>query len=213
LSDYQELVMVRSKRRAAKLAPLETLFESSRDHALPLPGRLARLYGTFRMSTPRSGCGAVNLRLPVFASGRVPAMIVTTTAGAKQLLKQQIPDSVRVHVIRGRAEIPAAAILEAVSRVGGGKRVLVEGGPRLLGSFYNERLIDEQFLSLAPQLSGREFGDARMSLVMGKLFAPRNPLWGKLIDVRRGSTLLFLRYRFRQAAESRKALYHWGAVV
>jgi riboflavin biosynthesis pyrimidine reductase len=124
---------------------------------------------------------------------------VTTTAGAKQLRKQRIPDSVRVHAIRGRAEIPPAAILEAVGRVGAGKRVLVEGGPRLLGSFYNERLIDEQFLSLAPQLSGREFGDRRMSLVMGKLFAPRNPLWGKLIDVRQGSTLLFLRYWFRQA--------------
>jgi riboflavin biosynthesis pyrimidine reductase len=149
-----------------------------------------------------SGRGAVNLRLPVFASGRVPAMIVTTTAGAKQLLKQQIPDSVRVHVIRGRAEIPAAAILEAVSRVSGGKRVLVEGGPRLLGAFYSERLIDEQFLSLAPQLSGRKFGDARMSLVMGKLFAPRDPLWGKLIDVRRGSTLLFLRYRFGNSSVS-----------
>jgi riboflavin biosynthesis pyrimidine reductase len=305
LSEHQEFVMVRSKWRAAKLAPavklapLETLFESSRDHALPLPGRLARLYGTFRMSTPRSGfrifsnfvstldgvvslqarghsgggdisgfsgqdrmvmgllraaadviivgsgtleadpqhvwtpeviCpeladeyrrlernlgkssaslnvvvsgrGALNLRLPVFASGRVPALIVTTTAGAKQLLKQQIPDSVRIHAIRGRAEIPAAAILEAVARVGGGKRILVEGGPRLLGSFYNERLIDEQFLSLAPQLSGREFGDARMSLVMGKLFAPRNPRWGKLIDVRRGSKLLFLRYGFGSSSAS-----------
>jgi len=296
---YLELVMVRSKWRAAKLAPLETLFESSRGHALPLPGRLARLYGTFRMLTPRSGSrvfsnfvstldgvvslqaqghsgggdisgfsgqdrmvmgllraaadviivgsgtlgadpqhvwtpaaicpelagdylrlerdlgkssaslnvvvsgsGAVNLRLPVFASGRVPAMIVTTTAGGKRLLKQQIPDSVRIHVIRGRGEIPAAAILEAVSRVGGGKRILVEGGPRLLGSFYNERLIDEQFLSLAPQLSGREIGDARMSLVMGKLFAPRHPLWGKLIDVRRGSNLLFLRYWFGNSSAS-----------
>ena len=108
----------------------------------------------------------------------------------------EIPD----HVASG--EIPAAAILEAVSRVGGGKRILVEGGPRLLGSFYNERLIDEQFLSLAPQLSGREIGDARMSLVMGKLFAPRHPLWGKLIDVRRGSNLLFLRYWFGNSSAS-----------
>jgi hypothetical protein len=35
-----------------------------------------------------------------------------------------------------------------------------------------------------------------MSLVMGKLFAPRDPRWGTLIDVRRGSDLLFLRYSF-----------------
>jgi riboflavin biosynthesis pyrimidine reductase len=286
--------MVKSKRRSPRLAPLVTLFEPVRGHALPLPQRLARLYGTFRMSKPRSrahvfsnfvstldgvvslqvkghggggdisgfsaqdrmvmgllraaadvvivgsgtldadpqhvwtpeaicpeladdyrrlehdlgkssaslnvvvsGRGAVNLRLPVFASGRVPAMIVTTTAGAKQLLKQEIPDSVRIHAIRSRAEIPAAAILEAVNRVSGGAgRILVEGGPRLLGTFYKERLLDEQFLSLAPQLSGREFGDARMSLVMGESFAPRDPRWGDLIDARRGSKLLFLRYSF-----------------
>ena len=124
-------------------------------------------------------------------------MIVTTTAGAKRLLKREIPDSVRIHAIRSRAEIPAAAILEAVNRVSGGAgRILVEGGPRLLGTFYKERLLDEQFLSLAPQLSGREFGDARMSLVMGESFAPRDPRWGDLIDARRGSKLLFLRYSF-----------------
>jgi riboflavin biosynthesis pyrimidine reductase len=291
--------MTKSKPPSPKLSPLETLFESARGRALPLPQRLAQLYGAFRMSKPRSrshvfsnfvstldgvvslqvkghssggdisgfsgqdrmvmgllraaadvvivgsgtldadpqhvwtpesicpelareyhqlkrdlgnpkaslnvivsGRGPVNLRLPVFASGRVPAVILTTTQGAKRLLKQKVPDSVQIHAIRRRAgEIPAAAILDAVDRVSGGVgRILVEGGPRLLGTFYKERLMDEQFLSLAPQLSGREFGDARMSLVMGKSFAPRDPLWGELIDVRRGSKLLFLRYSFVHAA-------------
>ena len=65
-----------------------------------------------------------------------------------------------------------------------------------MGEFYKERLIDEQFLSLAPQISGRILGDARLSLVMGKTFAPRDPLWGTLVDARRGDQLLFLRYSF-----------------
>jgi riboflavin biosynthesis pyrimidine reductase len=293
--------MTKSKRPSPRPAALETLLESARGPALRLPQRLAQLYGTFRMSKPRSrshvfsnfvstldgvvslqvkghsgggdisgfsgqdrmvmgllraaadvvivgsgtldadpehvwtpesicpefareyrqlkrdlgnpkaalnvivsGRGPVNLRLPVFASGRVPAVILTTTQGAKRLLKQKVPDSLQIHAIRRRAgEIAAAAILEAVDRVSGGAgRILVEGGPRLLGTFYKERLMDEQFLSLAPQLSGREFGDARMSLVMGKSFAPRDPLWGELIDVRRGSKLLFLRYSFRPTGES-----------
>jgi riboflavin biosynthesis pyrimidine reductase len=305
--------MVNSKRPSTKFAPLETLFESARGHALPLPPRLAQLYGTFRISTPRScyvfsnfvstldgvvslqvkghsgggdisgfstqdrmvmgllravadvvivgsgtldadpqhvwtpevicpelaheyrrlqrdlgklnaslnvvvsGLGAVDLRLPVFASGQVPAVIMTTTQGAKRLLKQKVPDSVQIRTIRRRAgEIPAAAILEEVSRViGGARRILVEGGPRLLGTFYKERLIDEQFLSLAPQLSGREFGDARMSLVMGKSFAPRDPLWGELIDARRGSKLLFLRYSFAKSRLNRQSASHGagGAAV
>jgi riboflavin biosynthesis pyrimidine reductase len=144
-----------------------------------------------------SAGGTVNLRLPVFASGKVPAMIITTARGAKQLQRQRVPDAVQIQAIRRRSgEIPAAEILRAVGRAITGKRVLVEGGPRLLGTFYKARLVDEQFLSLAPQLSGREPGDARMSLVMGETFAPRDPLWGRLIDVRQGSRLLFLRYSF-----------------
>jgi riboflavin biosynthesis pyrimidine reductase len=141
--------------------------------------------------------GRVDLRLPVFASGKVAAMIITTRRGLKQLRQQRVPDSVQIHATRRTSgEISAAVILRAVDRAISGKQVLVEGGPRLLATFYKERLIDEQFLSLAPQLSGREIGDARLGLVMGKTFAPRDPRWGRLTDARQGGRLLFLRYSF-----------------
>jgi riboflavin biosynthesis pyrimidine reductase len=144
-----------------------------------------------------SGSGEVDLRLPVFASGKVPALIVTTEAGAKRLRRQETPDSVKIRAIRRSASaIPASAILDEVRRVSPGKRILVEGGPRLLGDFYAEGLLDEQFLTLAPQIAGREAGDRRLSLVMGKAFAPRDALWGTLTDVRRGGSHLFLRYSF-----------------
>jgi len=180
-----------------------------------------------------SGSGGIDLSLPVFASGKVQALIVTTSAGAKRLLKQTVPDSVEIRAIRQSASasrqsasadrhgasadrhgasadrhgasadrhaasaIAASAILDEVSRVSRGKLILVEGGPHLLGDFYAERLLDEQFLTLAPQIAGRDTGDQRLSLVMGKAFASRDPLWGKLIDVRRGNSHLFLRYSFR----------------
>ena len=144
-----------------------------------------------------SGSGRIDLRLPVFASGEVPVLVVTTTAGAQRLRKQRAPDSVEIRAIRRSASaIPASAILDEVCRVSRCKRILVEGGPRLLGDFYAEGLVDEQFLTLAPQIAGREAGDRRLSLVMGKTFAPRRALWGSLIDVRRGSRQLFLRYSF-----------------
>ncbi len=152
-----------------------------------------------------SGSGGVDLSLPVFVSGKVQALIVTTDAGAKRLRRQKAPDSVEIRAIRQSAStdrhsasaISASAVLDEVSRVSSGKLILVEGGPRLLGDFYAERLLDEQFLTLAPQIAGRDVGDRRFSLVMGKAFAPRDPLWGKLIDLRRGSRHLFLRYSFR----------------
>jgi riboflavin biosynthesis pyrimidine reductase len=144
-----------------------------------------------------SAAGTVNLRLPVFTSGKVAAMIITTQRGAQQLRRQQVPDTVQIQAIRrSSGEISGAQILRAVGGAITGKRILIEGGPRLLATFYKERLVDEQFLSLAPQLAGREIGDARMSLVMGKTFAPRDPLWGRLTDARQGSRLLFLRYSF-----------------
>jgi riboflavin biosynthesis pyrimidine reductase len=282
-----------NKRRSAQFAPLRTLVEARHGQALPLPPKLLRLYGAFRLPVARSGfhvfsnfvstldgvvslqvkghsgggdisgfsgqdrmvmgllraaadavivgsgtlaadpqhvwtpqaicpelgddyrrladamakpralnvivsaAGTVDLRLPVFTSGKVAAMIITTVRGAKQLRRLRVPDSVQIHVVRRRSgEIPAADILRALGRAVTGRRVLVEGGPRLLATFYKERLIDEQFLSLAPQLSGREIGDARMGLVMGKTFAPRDPRWGRLTDARQGSQLLFLRYGF-----------------
>jgi hypothetical protein len=111
-----------------------------------------------------------------------------------------VPRSVRICALRPRAgEIPAGAILEALSRENPGRRILVEGGPRLLGTFYNERLVDEQFLTIAPQIAGRDSGDKRLGLVMGTIFAPRDPRWGTLIDARRGSRLLFLRCAFSAA--------------
>jgi riboflavin biosynthesis pyrimidine reductase len=285
--------MPNKKRRSPRFAALQVLIETTRGRTLPLPPKLLRLYGAFRLPIARSGfhvfsnfvstldgvvslqvkghsgggdisgfsdqdrmvmgllraaadavivgsgtlaadpqhvwtpqaiCpelgddyrrlaaamakppalnvivsagGTVDLRLPVFASGNVAAMVITTLRGAKQLRKLRVPGSVQIHVVRRRSgEIPAADILRAVGRAVTGRRVLVEGGPRLLATFYKEQLIDEQFLSLASQLSGREIGDARMGLVMGKTFAPRDPRWGRLTDARQGRRLLFLRYSF-----------------
>ena len=144
-----------------------------------------------------SGSGRIDLRLPIFTSGDVRALIVTTAAGAKRLRKQRIPGSVEIGVIlHCTAAIPARAILDEVCRVSAGKSMLLEGGPRLLGDFYAQRLIDEQFLTLAPQVAGRNVGDGRPGLVMGRTFAPRDARWGALTDVRRGSSHLFLRYSF-----------------
>jgi riboflavin biosynthesis pyrimidine reductase len=74
--------------------------------------------------------------------------------------------------------------------------ILVEGGPHLMGDFLAENLLDDLFLTLSPQIAGREAGSERPGLVEGRVFAPTNPLWGTLSDVRRGGSHLFLRYGF-----------------
>jgi riboflavin biosynthesis pyrimidine reductase len=152
-----------------------------------------------------SGSGRIDLRLPVFTSDRVRALVVTTAAGANRIRKQRVPGSLEIRAIRHcRGTIPASSILDAVGRMDVGNRILIEGGPRLLGEFYARRLVDEQFLTLAPQIAGRVEGDGRLGLVMGQTFAPRSGRWGELIDVRRGSNHLFLRYAFPAIASTEK---------
>ena len=148
-----------------------------------------------------SGSGRLDLKLPVFASGRVQALVITTVAGAKQLSKQKKPRSVQIHAApRSRGEITARSILNAVADTKMGNRILIEGGPRLLGNFYAERLLDEQYLTLAPQVVGRDEGDGRLGFVMGKAFQPGHGRWGTLSEVRRGASQLFLRYKFPRPA-------------
>jgi riboflavin biosynthesis pyrimidine reductase len=143
-----------------------------------------------------SGSGRIDLSLPLFTSGEMRSLIVTSTAGARRLRRETAPEFVQIRAARGGKAISAKAILEQVRRANPGKLILVEGGPRLIGDFFAAGLLDEQFLTLAPQVAGRVVGDRRLSLVMGRTFAPRSPLWGRLTDLRRSGSHLFLRYAF-----------------
>jgi riboflavin biosynthesis pyrimidine reductase len=144
-----------------------------------------------------SGSGSLDLRLPVFSSGAVQVMVITSKAGAKRLAEQRIPRGVDIRTVRSRGPLIAPrTILNEICRVHAVKRILLESGPRLSADFYQQRLVSEQFLTLAPQIAGRKEGDGRLGMAMGQQFAPRNPLWGQLVDVRQAGSHLFLRYSF-----------------
>jgi riboflavin biosynthesis pyrimidine reductase len=185
-------------------------FEVDRRHVWTsedISPRFAADYRSFRAALGKhgpplnavvSGSGSLDLSLPLFASGKVPALIVTTAAGEKRLRKQRVPDTVVIRAVRGKGrKIAARSVLAALMRERSCKSILVEGGPRLVADFYAEGLLDELFLTLSPQIAGRSIPDERVSLVMGRIFATRRPLWGTLADLRRGESHLFLRYSFR----------------
>ena len=90
----------------------------------------------------------------------------------------------------------AQAIVQAVCEVRLCQVILVEGGPQLLGDFFAEGLLDVLFLTLAPQIAGRDASTERPGLVEGHRFAPEHPLWGTLVSIKRGGSHLFLRYAF-----------------
>jgi riboflavin biosynthesis pyrimidine reductase len=140
--------------------------------------------------------GTIDLALPVFQSGEVAVLVVTTQAGAQRIHTHALPQTVQVVALKPAGRLSAQAILEAVSAVRQGSIILVEGGPQLTGEFFAEHLLDELFLTLAPQVAGRGASVERPGLVAGKRFAPEHPVWGTLLGVKRAGSHLFLRYAF-----------------
>ncbi|MCI4363280.1 MAG: dihydrofolate reductase family protein [Thermoplasmata archaeon] len=144
-----------------------------------------------------SARGDLDLSLPVFSSGEVRALIVTTKAGVRKLEERRLPDSVSVQSVSGDDHLEASSVLTAVQQSGRAELLLLEGGPTLMGEFLSEHLLDELFLTVASQIVGRSSMGERPGLVSGRTFAPELPLWSSLAGVKRAADLLFLRYRFR----------------
>jgi riboflavin biosynthesis pyrimidine reductase len=146
-----------------------------------------------------TGSGDLDPSMQIFKTGQ--ALVVTTHEGAQHLRKLGLPAEVEVVAaeVQDVSSIPPDAILDAVAQVRACEIILVEGGPHLLGDFFAHGAIDEQFLTLSPQVVGRDESDTsgtRLGLVEGRTFAPDSPLWGRLSVVKRAGSHLFLRYTF-----------------
>ena len=140
--------------------------------------------------------GNVDFDMPVFQSSDIPVLIITTKQGYDHIKTQSIPPSVQIASVESNKSLSAKAILKEVTRIRACDVILTEGGPQLFGDFLSEKCLHELFLTLAPQIAGRDQQISRDGIVSGKIFAPEHPLWGKLISVKRGGSHLFLRYAF-----------------
>jgi riboflavin biosynthesis pyrimidine reductase len=144
--------------------------------------------------------GNIDLSLPLFQSGKVNVLILTTADGERQIRKTDIPRSVQIVAGTNADSLTAREILNAIVRViPSCEIILIEGGPHLMGDFFAGRCLDELFLTFSPQVAGRESSIERLGIVAEKIFAPDHPLWGKLVSVKRGGSHLFLRYGFEMA--------------
>jgi riboflavin biosynthesis pyrimidine reductase len=125
----------------------------------------------------------------------VPVVVATTPAGAERLAGLPLPSNVRVEAVGEGERVPAGAVLEVI-RGTGARVALCEGGPHLFGELLRARLVDELFLTLAPQAYGRDATLHRLGLVEGTSFGEGQGRWAELASVRRAGDDLFLRYRF-----------------
>jgi riboflavin biosynthesis pyrimidine reductase len=138
--------------------------------------------------------GDVDLSHPGMSDPAVPVLVVTTEAGFRRVRAGAHAEHVEVIAAGQDAVDPHVLVQLLAAR--GAQLVLCEGGPHLMGDLVSAGLLDELFLTVAPQLAGRADNDHRLTLVEGRAFEVDDAAWGELVDVRRAGSHLFNRYRF-----------------
>lgn len=77
----------------------------------------------------------------------------------------------------------------------GHKRVLVEGGPTLMGKFMKYNLIDEVFLTIAPKIVGNN--QNTLTMVEGELLLPEEVKKLEVMSVKNIESELYIRYKVK----------------
>ncbi|MEU0136282.1 pyrimidine reductase family protein [Streptomyces sp. NPDC006296] len=99
----------------------------------------------------------LDFSLPLFVSPLVPTLVVTGSAAPPDRIRAAREAGAEVVIAGdGSAVDPARAVAELDRR--GLRRLLTEGGPRLLGQFVAAGVLDELCLTLSPMLTA---GDAQ----------------------------------------------------
>lgn len=136
--------------------------------------------------------GHIPVEHPGLSDPTIPVVIATTDAGAARLGARPIAPHVSIESVGAGPSVTGTDLAELGSRLGA-RLILTEGGPHLLSEVVESAVLDELFLTLAPQLVGRGGGE-RLGLVEGLALAPMDARWQELVSVRRSGDHLFLRY-------------------
>jgi riboflavin biosynthesis pyrimidine reductase len=145
-----------------------------------------------------TGTGGVDLASAVFHTPRTRVLILTTEQGKRRLSQSgsEALASVEVKALSDAEKgISPAAILTLLKRDAGVELLLHEAGPTLFGEFLADGLMDELFLTVAPQIAGRVAAHPRPGLVANVEFSPATAPWWKLLSTKSAADYIFLRYQ------------------
>ena len=145
-----------------------------------------------------TGTGGLDLTSAVFHTPRTRVLILTTEQGKRRLSQSgsEALASVEVKALSTAEErISPSAILTLLRQEAGVELLLHEAGPTLFGEFLAGGFMDELFLTVAPQIAGRDAVHPRPGLVANVQFSPATAPWWKLISAKSAADYLFLRYQ------------------
>jgi riboflavin biosynthesis pyrimidine reductase len=130
---------------------------------------------------------------PGLRDASIPVTVVTTVTGARRVRELDFGPNLEIRVAGDAGQVSPQDVLAAADEVGA-RVVLCEGGPRLLGHVMAAGLLDELFLTIAPQFAGRTHTTPRPGLIEGVAFPVAAAPWARLRSVRASADHLFLRY-------------------
>jgi riboflavin biosynthesis pyrimidine reductase len=143
------------------------------------------------------GSGRLDLSRAIFHTPGTRVLILTTESGRHQLTSGGVKalDSTEVAALSDTGGlIDPSAMLTLLHAEFGVRLVLHEGGATLFGHFMAHGLVDEVFLTLAPQIAGRTAERPRPGMVAGVEFLPETAPWFHLLSARQRAGHLYLRY-------------------
>ena len=138
-----------------------------------------------------SGRGELPAEHPALSRPAADVLVVTTGSGRSRL--PRLDGAVRVVVAAEEPPLDPHRLLDVVAGELGAGTILAEAGPSLFGQLLGAGLVDELFLTVAPQLAGLG-GEGRLGLLGDAGFAPGATPRLSLRSLRRAEQHLLLRY-------------------
>jgi riboflavin biosynthesis pyrimidine reductase len=139
--------------------------------------------------------GKIDLDEPTFHTEGLPTAIVATKEGASRIASDHGDIShITVRSTGEAVSTTPAAVLKILADEFGIRLLLHEGGPTIFGQFLAANMIDELFLTLTPQIAGRQSLAQRPSIAGETLFSPEMAPWFGLRSIKRAWDHLLLRY-------------------
>lgn len=156
------------------------------------------------LSVVLTASGRVPLDEATFTTPGVRVVIATTAEGRDVLGERTLPPSTQVRALPADASggVDPSALLQLLAREFHVSLALHEGGPSALGAFLRADMLDELFLTLAPQIAGRNAASSRPSLIEGLAYDPVTAPWATLQSVHAAESHLFLRYQIARSRHS-----------
>jgi riboflavin biosynthesis pyrimidine reductase len=132
------------------------------------------------------------------------AVVLTTSEGAARLT-EDVASGAEIVELGATGPIDMRKAIAWLSEHGY-RRILTEGGPKLMGEALKARVVDELFLTVSPVIAGGGEGQPRSTLATGVDLLSDEPLLGRLLSLHRNDAYLFLRYALAKGEPSRTRL-------